>query len=218
MAASNVMRMGVLLMLTACASQPKRADLFIAELASMLPGSYDNLAQSRQGGGHVALKLVIAPVQVPLVGEHVYYVQEMAADDERRVLAQRLYVLRPIEGSERAVLSQADFAETARWRDGHRNRDLFKSMLPHDLRPRAGCDLIITRQKEKRGFAGIGGSGCRIAAAGSGETLRVEQRLELSADGLAVFEEQRDAAGAVVRGGGGSDPWYRYARRADTPW
>jgi hypothetical protein len=218
MVASNVMRTGVLLLLlTACAAQPKPATVFIAELAGMLPGSYDNLAQARLGDGHAALKLVIAPVQVPLVGEHVYYVQEMAADDERRVLAQRLYVLRPIEGSERAVLSQADFAETARWRDGHRNRDLFKSLLPQDLRPRVGCDQIVTRQKDKRGFVGNGGGGCRVAAGGTGETLRVEQRFELTADSLAVFEQQRDAVGTVVRGGG-SDPWYRYARRADTTW
>src|SRR5690606_15489326 len=121
-----------------CASQPKRENVFIAELAAMLAGSYDNLAQSRAGGGHAALRLVIAPVRAPLVGDHVFYVQETAADDERRVLAQRLYVLRPVEGAERAVLAQADFAETSRWRDGHRNRDLFKSLLPQDLRPRGG--------------------------------------------------------------------------------
>jgi hypothetical protein len=102
------------LLLAACASQPKPDAIFISELAAMLPGSYDNLAQSRAGSGHAALRLVVAPVQAPLVGDHVFYVQEMAAEDPRRVLAQRLYVLNPVEGSERAVLTQADFAETSR--------------------------------------------------------------------------------------------------------
>ena len=95
------------------------------------------------------------------------------------------------------------------------NRDLFKSMLPQDLRPRAGCDLLVERQD--RGFKATGGTGCRVSAPGTGETLRVEQRFELDADGLAVFEQQRDAAGTLVRGAG-ADAWYRYARRADAPW
>lgn len=187
----------------------------MGELAAMLPGSYDNLAQSRAGEGHVALRLVIAPVRAPLVGDHVFYVQEMAADDARRVQAQRLYVLHPAQEGERALLAQADFAEISRWRDGHLNRDLFKSMLPQDLRPRPGCDLVVTRQGT--GFVAAGGSACRMSAPGTGETLRVEQRFELDADGLAVFERQRDAAGTLVRGGG-NDAWYRFSRRADAPW
>jgi hypothetical protein len=204
-----------LLLLAGCASGPKPEDVFVGELAAMLAGSYDNLAQSRAGQGHVALRLVIAPVRAPLVGDHVFYVQEMAADDPRRVQAQRLYVLHPAEKGERALVAQADFAEISRWRDGHLNRDLFKSMLPQDLRPRPGCDLLVTRQG--KGFTATGGGSCRMSAPGSGETLRVEQRFELDADGLAVYEQQRDAAGTVVRGAG-DDAWYRFARRADAPW
>jgi hypothetical protein len=205
----------LLLALAGCASGPEPADVFVGELSAMLAGSYDNLAQSRAGEGHVALRLVIAPVRAPMVGDHVFYVQEMAADDARRVQAQRLYVLHPAGKGERALLVQADFTEISRWRDGHLNRDLFKSMLPQDLRPRAGCDLLVTRQD--RGFTATGGAGCRVSAPGTGETLRVEQRFELDADGLAVFEQQRDAAGTLVRGAG-ADAWYRYARRADAPW
>lgn len=205
----------VLLLLAGCASGPEPAEVFVSELAAALAGSYDNMAQARAGEGHVALRLVIAPVRAPLVADHVFYVQEMAADDARRVQAQRLYVLHPADKGERALLVQADFAEISRWRDGHLNRDLFKSLLPQDLRPRAGCDLLVER--DGRGFKATGGTACRVSAPGTGETLRVEQRFELDADGLAVFEQQRDAAGTLVRGAG-ADAWYRYARRADAPW
>jgi hypothetical protein len=204
-----------LLLLAACAAQPERDEVFVSELASMLAGSYDNLAQSRRGGGQAALRLVIAPVQAAQVGRHVFYVQEMAVDDPRRVLAQELLVLRPVADGKSVILSTADLTETSRWRDGHLNRDLFKSMLAQDVRPRLGCDVLVTRSD--KGFTGIGGNSCRISAPGTGETLRVEQRLELDADGIALFELQRDAAGVPMQAGG-SDPWYRYARRADTPW
>jgi hypothetical protein len=205
----------LVMLLAACAGRPERDEAFLAGLAAVLPGSYDNIAQARASPQHVALRLVIAPVQAGFLGRHVYYVQEMAADDAQRVLAQRLYVLEPIEGQERAVLLQADFAEPMRWRDGHLRRDLFKSLLPEDVRPRVGCDIVITRGP--KGFVGSGRDTCRVSAPGTGETLRVEQKIELDADGLTIFERQRDAMGVLVRAEP-EDPWYRFARRADAPW
>ena len=88
---------------------------------------------------------MIVPVQAPLVGDHVFYMQEMAGDDPRRVLSQRLYVVDAVPGSEMAVMSQLDFTEPSRWRDGQLNRDLFRSLITTDLRPRAGCDLLWKR-------------------------------------------------------------------------
>jgi hypothetical protein len=203
--------------LGACASQQEKADLVVNELVALLPGSYDNLAQSRlPGGEHAPLRLVIAPVQAPGVGDHVFYVQEIAADDARRVLAQRLYVVTPAAQGDSPLMAQADFAEPARWRDGHLQRDLFRGLLPTDLRVRAGCDFVWTRTEG--GFtAANDAAGCRVSSRTTGETLRAEQRIELDRDGIAILDRQRDAAGTVVYGDG-NDPWYRFVRRADAPW
>jgi hypothetical protein len=108
MAVKQIVAAGLALPLAGCASGPSREEAMVAELAAMLPGSYDNLAQSRQSPEHPALKLVVAPVQAPLVGDHVFYVQEMAADDPRRVLAQRLYVVSPAAKGEQALLAQQE--------------------------------------------------------------------------------------------------------------
>ena len=206
---------GLALLLTSCASGPKSGDVFLAQLLGQLGGSYDNLAQSRAAPDHAALQLMIVPVEAPLVGEHVFYVQEMAADDARRVIAQQVYVLNAAPRGELAVLTQADLVEPRRWRDGHLNRDLFRSMLSRDLRPRPGCDLVFRR--DGAGFAATGSGNCRVAAGDTGETLRVEQRVALNADGIAIFEQRHDAAGKLVYGFE-PDPWYRFARRADAPW
>lgn len=205
------------LLLGACASQQEKADLVVNELVALLPGSYDNLAQSRAPGGeHVPLLLMIVPVQAPLVGDHVFYVQEIAPDDARRVLAQRLYVVSaPAEGDSPLML-QSDFAEPARWRDGHLRRDLFRGLLPTDLRIRAGCDYIWTRTDTGFTAANVAAT-CRVPSRTTGETLRAEQRMELDADGVALLDLHRDAAGTIVYGDA-SDPWYRFVRRADAPW
>ncbi len=91
---------------------------------------------------------------------------------------------------------------------------------------RSGCELSWSRKPQEKGAGGKAqatafiatiGSGCRTASRTTGETLKVQQRMELDADGLAVFEQQRDAAGELVSGDL-ADPFFRFARRADAPW
>jgi hypothetical protein len=215
MAVKRILCAALALLCTSCVSGPKPDEVFLDQLLGALAGSYDNLAQSRAAPDHAPLRLMIAPVQAQLVGDHVFYVQEMAADDPRRVLAQRLYVVESVSGSEMAVVTQADFVEPLRWRDGQAKRELFRSLLMQDLRIRTGCDLLFKR--EAGGFAATQTANCRGSARDTGEALRVEQRITLNADGSALFEQQRDAAGKLVYGDE-PDPWYRYARRADAPW
>jgi hypothetical protein len=211
-------------LLAACAQQPKRDEVMLDKLVETLAGSYDNMAQSRSSTDHPALRMMVVPVQAPGVGDHVFYVQEMAADDARRVLAQRVYVINGVPGREQAVLTQLDFSEPARWRDGHLKRDLFRSLLMQDLRIRTGCDLLWTRKPAEKGavaaddaFVATTGNSCRAASRSTGETLKVEQRIELDSDSLAVMEKQRDAAGVLVSGEM-PDPYFRFTRRADAPW
>jgi hypothetical protein len=214
-------------LLAGCAEQPRREEIMLAALVETLAGSYDNIAQSRASSEHPALRMMVAPVRAPGVGDHVFYVQEMAADDARRVLAQRLYVVNGVPGREQAILTTLDFNEPARWRDGHLKRDLFRGLLMQDLRVRPGCDLLWSRKAPDKGavkaaapanaFVATTGSACRAASRTTGETLKVEQRMELDADGLAVFEQQRDATGVLVSGDM-ADPFFRFTRRADAPW
>jgi hypothetical protein len=208
----------------AVTAQPKREEIMLAELVAMLGGSYDNLAQSRASSEHPALKVMVVPVDAPGVGDHVFYVQETAADDARRVLAQRLYVLNVVPKSEQAIMTQLEFNEPGRWRDGQLKPELFRALLMQDLRVRAGCELLWSRKPQEKGagrktaraFIAATVGSCRAASRDTGETLKVLQRMELDAEGLAIFEQQRDAAGVLVAGDL-RDPYFRFSRRADAP-
>jgi CpeT/CpcT family (DUF1001) len=197
-------------------AKPKKEEVFLAQVAAMLSGSYDNIAQARGDAGHPGVRLMIVPVKAPLVGDTVFYVQEMAADDLRRVFSQKLWVLNAVPKREQAVLTQLDLKEPVRWRDGQNNRDLFRSMLMQDLLARPGCDLLWQRDGE--GFkAALQANACRTSSRATGETLKSDLRMQLTADGLNVFEQQRDAAGVMVSDAL-PDPWFRFARRGDAPW
>jgi hypothetical protein len=209
----------------ASAAQPRREDAMLENLKALLGGSYDNLAQSRASSEHPALKLMVVPVEAPGVGDHVFYVQEIAADDARRVLSQRLYILNVVPKLEQSIMTQLDFKEPSRWRDGQLRRDLFRQLLMEDLRVLAGCELLWSRKpQDKAGaskvinaFTATTGSECRATSRDTGETLKVELRLELDAEGLSVSEQQRDAVGVLVSGDL-RDPYFRFTRRADAPW
>ncbi len=114
----------------------RRAEL--AEISSLLPGSYSSAqATADQTGSN----LQIVPVYVPFIGDRVFYVQEIDSNDPRRVLAQRLIALDAVE---KVGVVQRNFllSEPARWRGGVQSPELFTSLMVRDVASLPGCDLI----------------------------------------------------------------------------
>jgi hypothetical protein len=126
-----------------CTNEVKLREAELRQIAVLLPGRYDNRAQvqSDGAGAELALELNIAPIYAPFLSDHVFYVQESAFDDPRRVLSQRLFVLDV--GAEKKILQRVyGFTEPVRWRDGHANTDLFKGLMGQDVGPVNGSCVL----------------------------------------------------------------------------
>jgi len=132
-----------LLALAGCSNDVKLRKAELQQLGTLLPGRYDNRAQAEAAGGtgDAALELNIVPIYAPFLSDHVFYVQENALGDPRRVLAQRLFVFDLVD-EKRIVQRTLGFAEPMRWRDGHMNTDLFKGMMGQDVGAAAGACLL----------------------------------------------------------------------------
>lgn len=136
----------VLASLGGCKDEGKLREGEMAQLLALLPGEYDNRAQAaldaRNGvrPAHDAVTLIITRVFTPRLGHHVYYAQEMAADDARRVLSQKMYSFQ-VDEKRGIIETTYAFAEPLRWRDGQQNKELFTSVVTEDVQPEA-CDLI----------------------------------------------------------------------------
>jgi hypothetical protein len=133
-----------------CTNDVKLREAELQQLAAILPGRYDNREQpppeGAQGaaGAEVALELNIVEIYAPFLSDHVFYVQENAFGDPRRVLSQRLFVF-DVAGEARIRQRTLGFAEPTRWRDGHLNTDLFKGLMGQDVGAAAGaCALEWT--------------------------------------------------------------------------
>ncbi len=216
--AGTVLVAAALLSMAGCADQAARRDGELQALLALLPGHYDNLAQVRAEAAQglpqrEALLLAIVPVYAPLIGDHVFYLQEAVATDARRVTAQQLFTLQVSGGDPLLIQTQLALAEPNRWRDGDRTPDLFKSLLPTDVRTLTGCEL--TWHQRPGGFdAASDPAYCRASSRVTGEALRVARTLQLRADSLQITEQRSDATGVVVQGGPG-DTGHRYQRRAE---
>lgn len=198
-----------------CASQAKLREAELDQLLGWYQGRFVNdqqVAADAAAGRepHASLEINIVRVYAPRVGDFAFYVQESAADDPRRVFTQRMVAFSVVK-DRGIVQSLWAFTEPARWRDAHRDTDLFKSLMPQDFTPMTGCDMIW--KKTAGGFeAANDADSCRVTSAAAEGTVRMDLRAELSQDQLALSDQTYDLSGKRVQGSAG-DPFYRFRRR-----
>lgn len=122
----------------------------MTQLLAVLPGSYDNNGQAELEAhnsarpAHLAVALTITHVYAPRLGHYVYYAQETAADDPRRVLSQKMYSFQ-LDEKRGIVETLYQLVEPLRWRNGQLNKELFTSLLTEDVQPE-GCLLLWTKK------------------------------------------------------------------------
>ncbi len=134
------------LALGGCTGQTKIYEGELTQLLAVFPGHYDNSAQAEQDARsgkrppHDAIALVIVHVYTPRLGHYVYFAQESAADDPRRVFTQKMYSFQ-VDDKKGIVETLYEFVEPQRWREGLQNKDLFTSIMSDDVRAEA-CQLF----------------------------------------------------------------------------
>jgi len=150
-AALAALACAAVLALAGCAGEKtKLTEGDMNRLLTMLPGRYDNSAQAEadvRGGihpAHEAVALVIVHVYTPRLGHYVYYAQESAADDPRRVLSEKMYSFK-LDEKRGIVQTLYEFNEPGRWRDGYLNKDLFTSVQMEDVQLE-GCELLWNKK------------------------------------------------------------------------
>lgn len=210
------------LVLGGCAAQKsnKRNEVVLEDLQKRLPGRYDNEAQAhsdvRAGVNqpHESLNLLIAPANAALVGKIAYYVRETAADDPRRVLSQRIWVLGHAEDLHTKVQLVEQhiylFKEPQRWVHVGDDPELLQSLMPEDLEQLPGCELLWIKHDEIY-EAHRKVENCSPAEKYEG--LLLEQRIQLHENQLSLAEQEVGPEGLLPLSPAQEDPFYRFVRR-----
>jgi len=173
------------------AQSARRAAQGMAELQSLLAGSFEATGDAAR----VPVQRVILPIRAGFIGDVVFHVQESVYGDARRILTQQLWLLEALPGSALWVTSPIVFNEPLRWRDGARSPEVFRSILPQDVKALAGCE--VAWRKVTGGFDGATDPArCRLTV--DGAAVHVAQRYELRATGFTLQEQRIDDAGQQV--------------------
>jgi hypothetical protein len=204
--------------LLACAGskQTKQDELALAQITRWLPGTYNNLAQHdadvKAGKPpHEALAIAIVPIDSPIMGVHAFYLQEMAADDPRRVMVQEIL---SFEMADKGKIKEslATLVEPRRWRDANLNPEVLTALVLDDLTPMSGCDLFWTRGPD--GFVGADEPlRCHTASQTSEAAARTDLQVELNATQLSLSERSYDSNGVLLQGGA-ADSYFRFRKGA----
>jgi hypothetical protein len=174
--------LAVLGLLGACADQTKLRESELTQLLDWLPGRYDNTAQAdsdpqRGVQPHDRIALIIVKVHTPRLGHHVFYVQEMAADDPRRVMSERMFSFK-VDEKRGIVETVYTFAEPRRWRDGQEHPELFTGVVVEDVQS-GGCELLWKKSGEQFSAA----HDAKLCHSASADAA-AEPQAELTADSL----------------------------------
>ena len=201
------------LALGACASDLKKAQLAVAQIADVLPGHYSNAAQvdadTKAGRErHEAKSIDIVRLDLPLLSDYAFYAQEVSLDDLHRIVSQRLFTFEAVKDGT-VVQKLYTFAQPGRWRDGQNNPSVFTGMMFKDTNAMSGCELTW-KQEGTRLVGANNRDTCRVSSATLG-SVRTDLKIELSGDQLAVAELAYTAGGKLVQGNS-ADPFYRFER------
>jgi len=204
----------------------RRNEEDLDRLVRWFPGRYDNTQQAKTDARngvrppHDPVELVIVALGSVSVGRNAFYMQEMAADDPRRVLSQKVVIF---NASDKGIVeSVSTLVDPLRWRDGQRDPDMFLGMTPKDLNPLAGCELTWKREGEgekgqdpkaepKRLIGANDPKGCQIASHAAIGLVQTELRAELTPNELAAAELQYDSNGTLIQGNK-DEPFYRFRK------
>jgi hypothetical protein len=141
------------LLLTGCADQQKLREEELSELLAWLPGKYDNAAQVAQDSKdtghppHEAIALLIMQVHAPRLGHHVFYFQESAANDARRIMSARMFSF-DVDEKNGIVGLTYEFNDFNRWREAAQQPEFFSGLVAEDTTS-VGCEFLWKKKGDE---------------------------------------------------------------------
>lgn len=163
------------------------------------------------------LHSTFAPVNLPAVGPHVFYVEQYSDNDPAKVYRQRIYSF-SIDKAARAIrLDIFTPKDAGRVRGGQDDAAKLAGLTPADLEATPGCEVYWRRSGGQ--FVGYMRPGaCRIDSKRSGKTIIVTDDLLLGPDLIVISDQAHDLQGGWVFGNKAGIPSELRRSRRWTCW
>ena len=171
------------------------------------PGEYDNneqVWQQREDGLneqelHERIHHRFVPVDLPAVGEHVFFVIQTMNDDPEQVYRQRLYRFEAQSEEQAIRLEIFNMEDEEHYRMAWQDPTILADITPSALVSRPGCEVFWRHNGEY--FDGtMKDQACHFYSERMGKELYITDTLRLTASEIWIGDKATDADGNYVFG------------------
>ena len=191
---------------TQAASNQPTTDLKL--LVTRFVGEFDNYAQWEadveqnvsQTNAHSHLHSIFhGPVDAPLFGNQVYYVQQYMDGKPHEIYRQRLYSFAQASSDQPIVLSFFTFKDPTKFVDADKQPHKLDGLTRNDTIEAVGCEVYIRRVGDV--FKGRTGEKCVVESHITHDQIRIEDDNTFGADFVTIHERGFDVkTGAQIFG------------------
>jgi len=193
----------VFLSIQTVAAQNPEKDLRL--MMSWFEGRFDNYAQTveeketKTEFPHERIHSIFARVNLPNIGENVFYVQQYMDGDETKIYRQRLYVFTPNRKEKAIELKIFTFPDEKAVLNTHLDKAKLNGLTLEKMDSPKGCE-VFWRLKDNKFEGSMKPNACRVVSKRSGKTLIITDDLFLTKDEIWINDQAKDDQGNYVFG------------------
>ena len=193
----------VFLCIQTVAAQNPEKDLRL--MMSWFEGRFDNYAQTveeketKTEFPHERIHSIFARVNLPNIGENVFYVQQYMDGDETKIYRQRLYVFTPNRKEKAIELKIFTFPDEKAVLNAHLDKAKLNGLTLEKMDSPKGCE-VFWRLKDNKFEGSMKPNACRVVSKRSGKTLIITDDLFLTKDEIWINDQAKDDQGNYVFG------------------
>lgn len=193
----------VFLSIQTVAAQNPEKDLRL--MMSWFEGRFDNYAQTveeketKTEFPHERIHSIFARVNLPNIGENVFYVQQYMDGDETKIYRQRLYVFTPNIKEKAIELKIFAFPDEKAVLNAHLDKAKLNGLTLEKMDSPKGCE-VFWRLKDNKFEGSMKPNACRVVSKRSGKTLIITDDLFLTKDEIWINDQAKDDQGNYVFG------------------
>lgn len=193
----------VFLSIQTVAAQNPEKDLRL--MMSWFEGRFDNYAQTveeketKTEFPHERIHSIFARVNLPNIGENVFYVQQYMDGDETKIYRQRLYVFTPNRKEKAIELKIFTFPDEKAVLNAHLDKAKLNGLTLEKMDSPKGCE-VFWRLKDNKFEGSMKPNACRVVSKRSGKTLIITDDLFLTKDEIWINDQAKDDQGNYVFG------------------
>ncbi len=171
------------------------------------PGEYDNneqVWQQKEDGlsgeePHERIHHRFVPVELPAIGEHVFFVIQTLDDDPAQVYRQRIYRFDTLAEEEAIRLQIFRMADEEQYRDAWQDPSVLEGLTLDALSTQPGCEVYWRHNGEF--FDGImKDRACHFFSQRSGKEIYITDTLRLTDKEIWIGDKAEDAEGNYIFG------------------